>query len=246
MATEPGLFMQSLKSSMVVVIPTLNMRSPRSPVKAGLGIHVNEGGYLMAATAAIASQTANKLQKVLARSLNAEDGVASTTAASAARALPNQRLPPFAMALRRRSPATRPARVAKAGIIEPAPRRQDVWAVDGDSPPRGWPKAWSSSAGTSGWTSKSRGAPTPAKRPSVVGAPGSRSNGAVVNASPSWVTPPNQWQRTAPITNKAPAPPMRCCCCHCPMNSIFAFLRCGPPPFLADDYVGAALEMPQN
>ena len=65
MATAPGRFRHSLKSSMVVVIPTENIRSPSKPVKYSDFTQVKDAGCFKAATAAIASQTANKLQNVV-------------------------------------------------------------------------------------------------------------------------------------------------------------------------------------
>ena len=64
-ATAPGRFRHSRKSSMVVVIPTENIRSPKRPVKYSDFTQVKEAGCFKAAMAAIASQTANKLQNVV-------------------------------------------------------------------------------------------------------------------------------------------------------------------------------------
>jgi hypothetical protein len=53
-------------------MPTLNMRSPSRPVKELFGIHVKVHGALTAASAATVSQTAKRLQKILANCLKHE------------------------------------------------------------------------------------------------------------------------------------------------------------------------------
>ena len=65
MATAPGRLRHSLKSSIVVVMPTENIRSPNKPVKYSDFTQVKEAGCFKAATAAIANQIAKRLQNVV-------------------------------------------------------------------------------------------------------------------------------------------------------------------------------------
>merc|ERR1719421_703019 len=78
---------------MEVVMPTLNMSAPSRAVKASPGIQVKVAGAFSAATAAIASQTAKRLQKVLERSMKTFEAGAASDARTR-----RSRLPPCLMA----------------------------------------------------------------------------------------------------------------------------------------------------
>mmetsp|Transcript_23470 Transcript_23470/g.70161 ORF Transcript_23470/g.70161 Transcript_23470/m.70161 type:complete len:240 (+) Transcript_23470:22-741(+) len=117
-ATAPGREKQALKSSMVVVMPTLNISRPRSPVKYEDLTHVKVGGAFTAAMAAMASHTAKRLQKVVAAFCRP---VSSTTAGVAASASSARRPPAFPRRARWRMPIARPTSAPKPGKAHQPP-----------------------------------------------------------------------------------------------------------------------------